>query len=202
MGGPGRGPPPCYRARMLRFLLGALALLAACTPADPPRVRPTNWAQPVLGKGVENWFQVSPEVYRCAQPSSGEMRALAAFGVKSVVNLREHHSDDDEVAGTGLELREVQLGTSDLTYAQLCEALRAVLAAKKPVVVHCWHGSDRTGAVVAAFRVAVQGWTPAAALDEMVAGGYGHSALFGNLRELVGGLDAAKLRADVGLPGR
>lgn len=183
---------------VLILLLAAIAMLPA---ADPPRVRPVAWAQPVIGaEGPGNWFQIAPELHRCEQPSGKEMRVLEAFGIKGVVNLREHHSDADEVRGTGLVLTEVQLDAGDLTYAQLVTALKALLAAPKPTVVHCWHGSDRTGAVVAAWRIAMQGWTPADALDELVNGGYGHHAMFANLRVLISGLDRAKLRQDLGLP--
>jgi tyrosine-protein phosphatase SIW14 len=186
---------------------GSLAfcvLLAACgtTSADTKRIRPTHWAQPVLGSAVPNWHRVTPELHRCAQPDDDGMRELAAFGIRSVVNLREYHSDADEVEGTGLVLIEQKLDAGDLTYPQLVLALREVLQAPKPCVVHCWHGADRTGAVVAAYRIAVEGWTPTQALDEMVAGGFGHSVLYDNLRLLVGSLDAQRLRADVGLPAR
>jgi tyrosine-protein phosphatase SIW14 len=181
--------------------LFALLITAGCaTSADGPRVRPATWAQPVVGAEVGNWFQVAPELYRCEQPSKAGMRQLEAFGIKSLVNLRSFHSDADEIAGTGLVLAEVPVDAGDLTYAELVAALKAVIGSPKPVAVHCWHGSDRTGAVVAGWRIAMQGWTPAAALDEMVNGGYGHHAIYGNLRTLVGGLDAARLRADLGLP--
>jgi protein tyrosine phosphatase (PTP) superfamily phosphohydrolase (DUF442 family) len=177
-------------------------LLAGCgtTKSSTARVRPEHWAQPVLGGSVDNWFQVSPELHRCAQPTKAGMQALAAFGIRSVVNLREFHSDADEVAGTPLQLTELQLDAGELTYPQLVAALAAVVRAPKPVVVHCWQGADRTGAVVAAWRIAVQGWSAAAASDEMVAGEFGHSVLYGNLRELVAGIDRAQLRRDAGLP--
>lgn len=179
-------------------------LFAACgtTCLATPRVRPTQWAQPVVGGAVDNWYCVTPELHRCAQPSPADMRALASFGVRSVVNLRTFHSDTDEIAGTRLQLIEVPMRAGDMTYTQLVAALGALLAAEKPVAVHCWHGSDRTGAVCAAWRIAVDGWTPAAALEEMVGGGFGHSVLYGNLRQLVAGLDAERLRRDAGLPPR
>lgn len=180
----------------------ALLTLLSCTtaPAAPPPARPAHWAQPVAAHGPDNWYRVSPDLYRCEQPSPAEMRALAAFGIRSVVNLRQLHSDADEVDGTPLALREVPMAAGSLRYDQLVSAVRALLQAEKPVVVHCWQGADRTGAVVAAWRVAVDGWTPQQALEEMVAGGYGHSFLYGNLRRLVAGLDRAQLRRDLGLP--
>jgi len=183
----------------MRPLLLCALLLTACVAGDAtaPRVRPATWAQPVIGAGPGNWFQVSDELYRCEQPSSKEMKVLETFGMKAVVNLREFHSDKDEAEKTALTVSEIKLDAGELPYTQLVAALKLVLSAPKPVVVHCWHGSDRTGAVVAGYRVAVQGWTPAAALDEMVNGGYGHHQMYDNLRALIGGLDAAKLRADL-----
>ncbi len=185
---------------MRLLLLCCLAL--ACSAADVPRVRPTAWAQPVIGAKLGNWFRVSTELYRCEQPSAAEMKVLESFGIKSVVNLREFHSDAEEAAGTTLTISEIKLDAGELSYAQLVSALKLVLAAPKPAIVHCWHGSDRTGAVIAGYRVAVEGWTPADALDEMVYGGYGHHSMYANLRTLVGGLDAAKLRGDLGLPAK
>ena len=181
--------------------LTLLILLAAASwAADAPRVRPATWAQPVIGSALGNWYRVSTDLYRCQQPSAAEMKLLEAFGIKAVVNLREFHSDADEAAGTALVLSEIKLDAGELTYAQLVAALRLVRAAPKPVVVHCWHGSDRTGAVVAGWRIAAEGWTPADAVDEMVHGGYGMHSMYGNLRTLVAGIDPVRLRADVGLP--
>lgn len=186
----------------LVLLLPFVLLGCGTTSSATMRARPTHWAQPMLGADVANWHRVDDQLYRCGQPDRQGMRALAAQGVRTVVNLRSWHSDRDEIAGTGMALVEVPATAGSMDYADLVQALRAVVQAEKPVAVHCWHGSDRTGAVVAAWRVAVSGWTAQEALDEMVAGGFGHSELFDNLRALVAGLDRAQLRADVGLPAR
>jgi len=187
----------------MRAALAALlaVLLCACQTTAPtgPSTRPLHWAQPVLDTPLENLHQVSAELYRCEQPSAADMRALEALGIRSVVNLRAYHTDRDEVGGTKLELREVPMHAGSLEHAELVLALRALLDAPKPVVVHCWHGSDRTGAVVAAWRVAREGWTPAEAAEEMTSGGFGHHERYDNLRELVLGLDAAELRSELGL---
>lgn len=186
----------------LAVLLPFVLLACGTTSSATTRARPTHWAQPMLGADVANWHRVDDQLHRCGQPDRDGMRALAAHGVRTVVNLRSWHSDRDEIAGTGMTSVEVPASAGSMDYADLVQALRAVVQAEKPVAVHCWHGSDRTGAVVAAWRVAVSGWTAQEALDEMVAGGFGHSELFDNLRALVAGLDRAQLRADVGLPAR
>jgi tyrosine-protein phosphatase SIW14 len=73
--------------------------------------------------------------------------------------------------------------------------------APKPVLVHCWHGSDRTGSVVAAYRIVFQNWTPAAALDELRHGGFGyHEKWFPNIITLFETLDADALRQRVLAP--
>jgi protein-tyrosine phosphatase len=77
------------------------------------------------------------------------------------------------------------------------EALRIIRVAAKPLVIHCWHGSDRTGIVCAAYRIVFQDWTPAAALDEMVNGGYGYHAMFANLPELILAADWPAVKARV-----
>lgn len=183
---------------MRALSLVCCVILGACaTSSEQSRVRATQWAQPVIGGDVDNWHKVSDELYRCAQPSAAGMKELQAFGIASVVNLREIHSDRDEAAGSDLVLLEMPVDTFGLTYERLVEVLAAIVAAPKPVAVHCWRGSDRTGSVVAAWRVAIEGWTPEAALDEMVAGGFGHSFLFVNLRRLIGGLDPERLRVDL-----
>jgi protein tyrosine/serine phosphatase len=65
-------------------------------------------------------------------------------------------------------------------------------------MVHCWHGSDRTGSVVAAYRIVFEGWTTAAALDELRHGGFGyHERWFPNIVELFETLDADELRQRV-----
>jgi protein tyrosine/serine phosphatase len=158
------------------------------------------WAEPLPSTELDNLHRVSDELFRCAQPSAAGMRELEALGMRSVVNLRGLHSDRDEIAATGLVLLELPNHAFAFHYPDLCAALRAVLDARKPVVVHCQHGADRTGATCAAWRVAVDGWTPQQALDEMCNGGFGHSRWLPNLRALVLGLERARLRADVGLP--
>jgi protein tyrosine/serine phosphatase len=86
----------------------------------------------------------------------------------------------------------------EITTDDLVEALRIFREADKPVLVHCMHGSDRTGSFVAAYRIVFQNWTREAALDEFRHGGFGyHEKWFPNLIELLGTLDEEDLRERV-----
>ena len=51
----------------------------------------------------------------------------------------------------------------------------------QPVYVHCLYGSDRTGAMVALYRMALQQWSAKAAIEEMKNGGFGFHMVFANL---------------------
>jgi hypothetical protein len=66
--------------------------------------------------------------------------------------------------------------------------------ANRPIVIHCQHGSDRTGAMMALYRIVVQGWTKDDAIREMNAGGYHHSSWFSNLDRYVANADVEALR--------
>jgi tyrosine-protein phosphatase SIW14 len=63
--------------------------------------------------------------------------------------------------------------------------------ANRPVFVHCLRGQDRTGVVVAAYRMEVDGWALPEAEKEMQA--YGFNNIWVNLKQLI-----HKLAADLG----
>lgn len=56
----------------------------------------------------------------------------------------------------------------------IMDALRHMALATKdaPVFLHCEHGADRTGLLVALFRVFYKGWTPEDAYKEWLANGH------------------------------
>jgi len=171
-------------------------MLAAVNPA--PRERPTQWAAPVINSTLGNCYRVSAEVYRCEQPDAANIADLKTLGISSLLNLRNHHSDSKKLAAAGFKLLLERMEADELTIDHLVAALRQLHTAPKPVLVHCWHGSDRTGSVIAAYRIVFQGWTPAAALDELRFGGFGyHEKTFPNIITLFQALDAAELRRRV-----
>lgn len=178
------------------LLLLALPALAADTPA--PRERPASWAAPVINSTLENCYRVSSELYRCEQPDKKDIPSLQALGIRSILNLRRWNTDPKALEQAGFTLLLQRMEADDLTIDDLVAGLRQIRHAPKPVMLHCWHGSDRTGSIIAAYRIVFQGWTPAAALDELRFGGFGyHEKTFPNIITLFETLDAAELRRRV-----
>jgi protein tyrosine/serine phosphatase len=67
------------------------------------------------------------------------------------------------------------------------------------VFVHCRYGSDRTGTMIAIYRIAVQNWDREEAIREMVEGGYGFYPMWENLKIYLRRLDIDAIRRDAGL---
>lgn len=79
----------------------------------------------------ENFHQVSGKVYRSGQPTPGEMKWLEAQGIKTIINLREYHSDD--VKGTQLETFQVKMNANRITDKDIIEVLCKINSMSDPV---------------------------------------------------------------------
>lgn len=189
----------------MRHLLPSLCLLLLMTSppahsATPSDARPAEWATPLDVPGVPNLHRVSPTLYRSAQPSAAGMRALRDMGVETIVNLRSFHSDRDAIGSTGLGYEHLYVKAWHPEHKEVVRFLQIVTNPKRqPVLVHCQHGADRTGLMVALYRVAVQGWTVDAAVREMTEGGFGFHAVWKNLVPWLRRLDLAAITAEAGL---
>jgi len=124
--------------------------------------------------GLSNVGRVAPGVYRGAQPEVAGYATLKKMGIKTVINLRTSMSERAAVEAAGMQSFEVPMEMSrDGLRARVDRAV-ALMAdpANQPVFVHCRHGQERTGIVVAAYRMKIQGWPLADAEAEMQAFGF------------------------------
>lgn len=153
-------------------------------------------AESVSIEGVENSYRISNDLYRSAQPERIGFTALQKMGVKSVLNLREFHKDTRKARHTQLHLMAYPVAAGEVTAADVENCLALIAGAPKPVLVHCWHGSDRTGIVVAAYRIVYENWSVADAEKEFRDERFGyHEFWYGNLLELLRNTDWAAMRA-------
>lgn len=162
------------------------------------RVRPAEWGQKIIGSELDNFYKIDDKLYRSEQPDDDAMKEVEQFGIKQVLNLRNFHTDADEAEDTKLTLRKVKMNASGVTLEQIIEVLKIINSSKGPTLVHCWHGSDRTGVVVASYRIINQNWSKEKAIDEMRHGGYGyHARIYPNLIKLLKNLDVEKVKKAV-----
>ena len=128
--------------------------------------RPEKWAVPMTCAGVPNLHKVSDKLYRSAQPTAEGMTNIVALGIKTVVNLRDNHSDSDEIGDLPLKARRIEIFTANMKDKYVDEFLPIVDDTNAvPVLVHCQHGADRTGTVCAMYRILREGWTADDAID-------------------------------------
>ena len=153
---------------MIALLLVAHAFAAG--PAQREHARRTEVP------GVENVGLVAPGIYRGSAPDAKGLDALKALGIKTVVNLRHYHgaSEQRRCRERGLDYVSVILESSDAPSDEDVRRFLEVVTdpARQPVYFHCWRGKDRTGAMCAAYRIAVEGWSLADARAEMEAFGF------------------------------
>lgn len=181
---------------LLNLLL--LIIVGCAAPKMVADHRPAEWSQKVEWQGFDNIYKINEEVYRSEQPHADAMKTLDANEITSVLNLRRVRNDRGEAKGTDLVLYHVPINTWRMSYEDLVKAMVVLQTSRKPIVVHCLHGSDRTGCVIAAYRMVHDGWTKEEALKELVEGGYGyHEKWFPNILELINSLDVEKLKKDI-----
>jgi len=137
--------------------------------ADPSA--PTEDAPMVL-PGLHNFFEVNDHVFRGAQPSGQGFAQLAKLGVKTIVDLRESGGRADrekqEVEAEGMRYFSFPLSGYGAPADSAMAKLLALLddQTSGPVFVHCRRGADRTGTVMACYRIVHDHWENAKALAE------------------------------------
>lgn len=166
-------------------------------PAGPQR-RP--WATPVPEPALRNFYRVSDQLYRGAQPDANAVRRLKAMGIRTVVSLRHLHDEQELLAGAGLDYEHIPVNPFKPTSADLVRFLRVVTDPNRtPVYVHCQRGIDRTGMMCAVYRMTVCGWSKDEAIAEMQFGPFGYDGIFRNVGEFLRGVDVDALSRRAGI---
>jgi len=135
------------------------------------------WSAGATAQGIPNFHQVNDRIYRGAQPSAAGWESLAKLGVKTVIDLRaesEHSSKAEKLAVEAAGMRYVSVPFSDIwapSNKQVSKVLNLVDDSAGPVFVHCRRGADRTGTVIACYRIAHDCWGNRKALQEAMSNG-------------------------------
>jgi len=179
------------------IITGASSYLLLVNTSEPASVeeRPVSWAQPIDINGVPNFYKVTEDLYRGAQPTAEGIEQLKQMGIKTIVNLRSMHSDEDEIGQVDIGYEHIRFEPWNVEMDEIERFLKIVTdETKTPVYVHCKYGADRTGYMCAVYRIAVCGWEKQAAIDEMVNGGFGFHAVWKNIIRSLEKLDIGQIQ--------
>jgi len=196
----------------LAAVLLGFTLACAAQPAVAPRngethgethgvthgettARPQEWASPV--DASRNLYRITPTLYRSAQPVQSDAAWIKRLGIRTIINFRVYHKDEDVLNLPDVKLVRVPMDTNAINDEHIVSALRAIAEAQQdgPVLIHCWHGADRTGTVAAMYRILEQGWTREQALRELKEGNYGYHAIWTNIPRYIERANIDTLRA-------
>ena len=145
-------------------------------------------------------FRVTPDLYRSGQPTIEGLRNLKAMGIKTVINTRDFHSNRDEVLAVGLQYERIHMKAWLPLEQDAVRFLKIVTDPKRtPVLVHCWLSSDRSGTLIAIYRIAVQGWSREDAVQEMTEGDFGFHKEFINLTMWVKMVNIERIKRKAGI---
>lgn len=148
---------------------------------------------------IENFHIASSGLYRGARPSAEGLKYLKNLGVRTVVNLqggdpksfligpiagwfepgedpRNIEREQVIVKFFGMQFWHAPLNSFDEVSTfdgHLIDKTLEVMRSRGPVFVHCEHGKDRTGLLVALYRVKYEGWDVESAYTEWTSLGHG-----------------------------
>jgi len=180
----------------ITIIVLATALTGEILAAEPSSAP----AQAIEAPGTSNLYRVSDTLYRSAQPTAEGFRSLKELGVVTVVNLRSYHSDRQEIGTTGLAYEHIYMKAWHPEHKEIVRFLQIVTDPKRtPVLVHCQHGSDRTGTMTAVYRIVVEGWSKEDAVKEMTSEAFGFHRVWRNLPKWIEELDVEAVRRDAGV---
>jgi protein tyrosine phosphatase (PTP) superfamily phosphohydrolase (DUF442 family) len=128
-----------------------------------------------LGSSVFNFDVVAPGIYRSGLIFEDAIPSLKTLGIRTVVNM--HH--DKKYA----ERERAFLNAHDIDYQwipwrgtdypqdKIVEHVHSLMnhPQARPILIHCQRGAERTGTVIAAWRIGSENWTAQDAYEEMAA---------------------------------
>lgn len=185
-----------YLIKTILFLLLFTGEIAFADAQNNEK-RDNTWSVKIENSYLDNFWKINDTIYRCEQPQKKDFGYLNNLGIRAVLNLRTCHTDKRFIKNFNIVEYNVKMKAGNFDDKEIIESIRAIRDSPKPLIVHCWHGSDRTGVVIAMFRIIYQNWTKEQALLELQNGGYGFHPVFSNIKEYIKNVDVESIKSRV-----
>jgi protein tyrosine/serine phosphatase len=177
----GNAKPESALAKVLRSAAFLFPLLMALAAPAAQRGLPAQ-------DGVLNFGKINENLFRGAQPDEPGIVSLKKLGIRTIISLRKTNDlwkAEESVAKTnGITFVNVPMsGLGRPTVETVHQILQIIDSSSSPVFIHCEHGCDRTGTLIACYRIMHDQWTSDAALKEAKV--YGMSSLERGMKRFV-----------------
>lgn len=190
------------RIFLIITLFFSLFILSNCSSQEINEIEKSKqWAIPVEVKGLDNFHKVSETLFRSAQPTREGMKKAEELGIGTVISLRSKQKDIELAENTDLKLIHVSMRAWNPRYEDAVKVMQLLnpdnlSANEKPILIHCYHGADRTGMMVALYRMVYQNWEREEALSEMLNGGYGYHSMWKDIVAFIKEVNVEQLKKD------
>lgn len=134
--------------------------------------------KPNLSSEISNFQIVGAELWRGGQPTLNAFTLLKESGAKTIISLREDQpavqKEREIVTALGMDYFAIPIRPFAIPEEEAIDFFLDIVSDREnqPCFVHCLHGMDRTGLVVAIYRMQVHNWSFEEAHEELLKMGF------------------------------
>jgi protein tyrosine/serine phosphatase len=187
---------------LIASLLPLVALSAQTKPqaAAPPTMQ-SAYGERLRTPGLPHLGKINDYLYRGAQPQEQGLPELKHLGITTIIDLRSEdlervERERKQAESLGMHFVHIPIGGfAPPTNEQVIQFLSILRQnPREKVFVHCLFGDDRTGVMVATYRMAFEKWPYEQAMKEMYFfgfNGFWHPAMKSFIRDFPARLSSA-----------
>lgn len=157
---------------VIRITIAAFLATSLCLLINAQMNSSHKVGDPTGAEDLPNFYKINDQLYRGGQPRAAGFAELKKMGIATVIDLRGASKNTTReralAEAAGLQFINIPLSNWARPGNQNVDSIVAQIndPANQPVFVHCNRGSDRTGTVIAVYRITHDGWSGKQASDE------------------------------------